>query len=170
MKLFQKLYKIEARQFIPIGIDEAWDFFRSPKNLSEVTPSDVGFNITSISGKGDDVMYEGMLINYVVSPFPFAKMRWCTEITHIQDKKCFIDEQRFGPYKMWHHEHWFEETKGGIIAIDQVYYGIPLGIIGQLMNGLVVKGKLKEIFDFRSEALQKKWPGTKPAEMSITGV
>ncbi len=155
MAIFQKLYRIETEQFIPISIDEAWDFFSSPENLKEITPAKMGFNITS---KSSDKMYPGMLITYVVTPLLGIGMRWCTEITHVKDKSYFIDQQRFGPYNMWHHQHHFEEVDGGVMMRDIVNYGVPLGILGQIANTIMVKSQLKEIFDYRILAVEKLWP------------
>lgn len=165
MALFQKLYKLESRQFLPISVDEAWDFFSSPKNLKEITPPHMGFDITS---QYDDKMYPGLLITYIVSPLMGIKMRWCTEITQVKDKSYFIDEQRFGPYKMWHHQHHFKAVEGGVEMKDIVHYGIPLGPLGQLANGIMVKSQLKDIFNYRIKAVEEKWPSDKiPFEPSI---
>lgn len=155
MALFQKLYRIETEQFIPISLDKAWEFFSSPDNLKEITPDHMGFDITSKSG---EKMYPGMLITYVVTPFLGIGMRWCTEISHVKDKSYFIDQQRFGPYNMWHHQHHFKETEGGVIMNDIVNYGIPLGPLGQIANSIFVKNQLKGIFDYRIEAVEKLWP------------
>lgn len=155
MAIFQKLYRIETEQFIPISIDEAWDFFSSPENLKEITPKKMEFRITS---KSSDEMYPGMLITYVVKPLLGIGMRWCTEITHVKDKSYFIDQQMFGPYNMWHHQHHFKEVNGGVMMRDIVNYGVPLGILGQIANAIIVKSQLKEIFDYRIVAIEKLWP------------
>lgn len=155
MALFQKLYKLETKQFLPISLEDAWDFFSSPENLKEITPDHMGFFITSENPKK---MYPGMLITYIVTPLFGIKMRWCTEITQVEDKKYFIDEQRFGPYNMWHHQHHFKEVDGGVEMMDIVHYGIPLGILGQIANSILVKKQLKGIFDYRAQAVEKIWP------------
>lgn len=155
MALFQKLYRLEAAQFIPISIDEAWAFFSSPNNLKEITPPRMKFNITS---KSSDKMYAGMLITYIVSPILGIKMRWCTEISHVEDKVYFVDQQKFGPYNMWHHQHHFQEVDGGILMRDIVSYGVPLGVLGQLANSIFVRDQLKGIFEYRTKAIQVKWP------------
>ena len=156
MALFQKLYRYDAEQFLPISLDEAWDFFSSPTNLAEVTPEHLGFKITNSTGQGK--MYEGMLITYIVKPILGIPMRWCTEITHIEPGKHFIDEQRFGPYTCWHHEHHFEEVDGGVIARDLLFYGIPLGPLGQIANALFVRKQIDEIFRYRKEVTDKLFP------------
>ncbi len=162
MTLFQKLYRLETKQFLPISITEAWDFFSSPENLKEITPDHMGFHITSRPAKK---MYPGMLITYIVTPLLGIKMRWCTEISQVVENEYFIDEQRFGPYNMWHHQHHFKVVDGGVEMTDIVHYGIPFGILGQLANWLFVKKQLKEIFDYRKKAVEKKWP-TSNIEMS----
>ena len=155
MTLFQKLYKLETKQFLPTSMQEAWDFFSSPENLKEITPDHIGFHITSKSPKK---MYPGMLITYVVTPLLGIKMRWCTEITQMVENKYFIDEQRFGPYNMWHHQHHFKEVEGGVEMTDIVTYGIPLGVLGQIANRIFVRKQLIEIFNYRSKAVEEKWP------------
>jgi len=153
MAIFQKLYRYDAEQFLPISLDEAWDFFSSPHNLKEVTPQHLGFKITNNSGQGK--MYPGMLITYIVKPVLGIPMRWCTEITHIKEKEHFIDEQRFGPYACWHHEHHFEAVDGGVLMKDTIYYGVPLGIIGQLANKLFVRKEIDNIFKYRKEVTDR---------------
>lgn len=159
MALFQKLYRVNASQFVPITIEEAWAFFSSPDNLQKISPDSVGFEITSKTG---DDMYPGMLITYIVSPVLGIKMRWCTEITQVKDKEYFVDDQRFGPYAFWHHQHHFEEVDGGVLIKDIVHYGIPLGPIGQLANALFVRKQIREIFDYRVAAVERLWPGSHP--------
>jgi len=155
MALFQKLYRLETEQFIPVSLEDAWSFFSSPENLKEITPPKMKFKITS---KSSDEMYAGMLITYIVSPILGIKMRWCTEISHVEDRVYFVDQQKFGPYTMWHHQHHFEEVDGGIMMRDIVNYGIPLGILGQLANTMFVRSQLREIFEYRTKAIVDKWP------------
>ena len=113
----------------------------------------MGFEITS--DLGDGKMYSGQIISYVVTPVMGIPMSWTTEITHVIDKKYFVDEQRFGPYSFWHHQHWFKEVEGGVEMTDIVNYGLPLGILGRLANTLFVKSKLQEIFDYREKVVEK---------------
>jgi ligand-binding SRPBCC domain-containing protein len=141
-----KLYKKETVQHINASIDECWSFFSSPRNFQKITPETMGFQITDFDGKK---MYAGQIIQYKVSPIPGLKLRWTTEITFVKDKEYFIDEQRFGPYALWHHKHFFEPTENGVKMTDVVHYALPLGFLGRLMNTLMVKNKLKEIFDYR---------------------
>ena len=137
-------------QQLPIGLSEAWDFFSSPKNLAKITPDHMGFRITSEEA---EEMYAGQIISYKVAALPGIKVNWVTEITHVEDQQFFVDEQRFGPYSMWHHEHHFEEKDGGVFMTDKVSYKIPFGILGHIAHGLFVKSQLKSIFEYRQKAL-----------------
>ncbi|UMY65223.1 MULTISPECIES: SRPBCC family protein [unclassified Flavobacterium] len=141
-----KLYTLRRTQRLPISVSEAWEFFSDPANLKTITPPYMGFNI--VSG-ADRKMYPGQVIQYIVTPLFGIKMRWVTEITHVEDGKYFVDEQRFGPYALWHHKHFFRAVDGGTEMEDIVDYGLPLGFLGRWMHPIIVKGKLEEIFDFR---------------------
>ena len=146
------IYRLEVTQFINCSMDEAWHFFSSPGNLSKITPKHMGFQITS----GTPVkMHPGQIITYRVSPFPGITTNWVTEITHVSEGIFFVDEQRFGPYRMWHHEHHFESRGEGVLMTDRVSYKLPFGLIGKLAHALLVKGQLQEIFAFREEVLDK---------------
>ncbi len=150
------IYTLEATQELDISLNTAWDYFSSPANLSNITPPEMGFNITS---KVDKKAYQGQIITYKVSPFPLVKMNWVTEITSVKERAFFIDEQRFGPYSMWHHEHYFEELPNGKTLIkDKVSYKIPLGILGHIAQVLFVKKQLIEIFSFRFKRLNELFP------------
>lgn len=141
-----KVYKKETVQHINATMEECWAFFSSPRNLQKITPETMGFIITDFDEKS---MYPGQIIQYKISPLLGLKLNWMTEITIVKDKKYFIDEQRFGPYALWHHKHFFEPDGNGVKMTDVVHYALPLGIIGRIMNTLVVKNQLKAIFDFR---------------------
>ena len=105
-----------------------------------------------LSDLKDVEMYEGMMVLYKVAPLFGFNLRWCTEITKIQDKKYFVDDQRFGPYAMWHHEHHFKALeKGGVEMIDKLHYAIPFGVLGRVANSLFVSKKIEEIFKTREE-------------------
>lgn len=147
-----KVYKKETVQHINASIEECWAFFSSPKNLQKITPNTMGFTITDFDGKN---MYAGQIIQYKVSPLAGLKLSWMTEITFVKDNEYFIDEQRFGPYALWHHKHFFEPEGDGVKMTDVVHYALPLGFIGQIMNTLVVKNKLKEIFEHRVKAVNE---------------
>ena len=144
-------YQLISRQKIPATIDEVWDFVSSPANLKRITPAYMGFDI--ITPGLPEKMYPGMIIAYRVSPVGGLKMTWVTEITHVRDKSYFVDEQRVGPYKMWHHEHMIEAIEGGVLMTDIVSYKPPLGMIGSLVNSVLIRGQLKSIFKFREKAV-----------------
>lgn len=145
-----KLYSLHTFQKLPISLEKAWDFFSDPKNLNTITPDSMNFKTLS----GDDrKMFAGQIIHYRISPFPLVSMQWVTEITHVEDKKFFVDEQRFGPYNFWHHKHFFTQIEGGVLIEDIVNYKVPFGIIGQLFHPIIVRPKLEEIFKFRKQKL-----------------
>lgn len=152
------IYTLKVKQQLPISLDEAWEFFATPVNLEKITPDHMGFNITSELA---EKMYCGQIITYKVAPLPGIKTSWVTEITHIEDKKFFVDEQRFGPYSMWHHEHHFEENEHGVMMTDKVSYKIPFGILGHIAQPLFVKNQLKKIFNHRIKALDEKFVSKK---------
>jgi ligand-binding SRPBCC domain-containing protein len=141
-----KVYTKETVQHVNASVDECWAFFSSPRNLQKITPENMGFKITDFDNKS---MYAGQIIQYKVSPLAGLKLSWMTEITFVKENSYFIDEQRFGPYALWHHKHFFEPTENGTKMTDLVHYALPLGFLGRIMNTLVVKNKLKEIFDYR---------------------
>lgn len=151
-----KVYTKEYKTFLPLDIDKAWDFFSSPRNLAKITPEHMGFIITSKFN--DEKMYPGMLITYKVSPIMGIQMDWCTEITHVIDKKYFVDEQRFGPYAMWHHQHHFKVVDGGIEMTDIVNYAIPFGILGRMMNSIMVSNEIEKIFSYREKKIAELFP------------
>lgn len=146
-------YQLHKTQKIPATIDKVWDFISSPANLKKITPEYMGFNITSkmLSEK----MYPGMIISYKVSPVLGIKMTWVTEITQVKEKEYFVDEQRVGPYSMWHHEHKIEPVEGGVLMTDIVSYKPPFGFLGSIANSLLIKNQLEEIFEFRTVAVEK---------------
>lgn len=147
-----KIYKIHTKQHLPISKREAWAFLSNPKNLKEITPDYMKFEILN----GDEKeMYAGQIIEYIVTPILGIKMKWVTEITHVIDSEYFVDEQRFGPYSFWQHKHFIKEIEGGIEMEDIVHYKLPFGIIGELVHGLFVKSKLEKIFQYRKEKLIK---------------
>lgn len=149
-------YQFIQEQKVPATMEEVWDFISSPKNLKEITPEYMGFDITS--KESDKKMYPGMIITYVVKPLLGIKTPWMTEITQVKDMEFFIDEQRVGPYKMWHHQHFIEPTDGGVLMRDIVTYIPPLGFLGAIANSLFIKKKLNEIFEYRTVALEKRFP------------
>ena len=151
-------YQLHRTQKIPADINRVWDFISSPANLKRITPKSMGFDITSKNS--DQAMYQGMIISYRVKPLLNINTKWVTEITHVVPKSYFVDEQRIGPYKIWHHEHHLEEVDGGVLMTDIISYQPPFGILGNLANHLIIRKKLKQIFDFRTLAVEEifgKW-------------
>ena len=144
-------YQLTKKQFIAASKEEVWEFMSSPKNLQRITPPHMGFKITSKQSL--DKMYEGMMISYKVAVFPKVKMTWVTEITHIEEFIFFVDEQRIGPYRLWHHEHHIEEVENGVLMTDIVSYCPPFGILGKIANKLFIERMLTKIFKFRFDAV-----------------
>ena len=147
------IYQLKRKQILKSDLETIWNFVSSPKNLPRITPTYMNFNITSKDLKDD--MYPGMLISYTVTPVLGIPMSWLTEITHVSDKKYFVDEQRYGPYAMWHHQHFIEPHKDGILMTDIVTYKMPLGILGRIAHWLFVKKQLNSIFNYRFQKMEE---------------
>lgn len=148
-----KVYSLKTVQNIPVSLDKAWDFFSSPENLQTITPDSLGFKI--ISRHHGEKMYAGQVIEYKVSPLLGIPLYWMTEITHVEDKRYFVDEQRYGPYSMWHHQHHFKIIEGGVEMTDIIHYKLPLWFLGDMANGLFVKKQLREIFAYRYKKVEE---------------
>lgn len=152
------VYSIKTVQQIPIPLEEAWAFFSNPANLQKITPANMSFKMISKHHGGR--MYAGQIIEYKVKPLLGIPMYWMTEITHVQDRQYFIDEQRFGPYSLWHHQHHFKSIDGGVEMTDIVHYKIPFWILGDIANTLFVKKQLDGIFEYRYKKVEElfgKW-------------
>ena len=147
-----KIYQIKSKQILPMTLDNSWNFFSDPRNLPNITPPWLNLKVTSDL---PDKMYEGMIITYKVYPFAGIPSNWVTEITQVKEKNFFIDEQRFGPYKFWHHQHHFKQIDKGIEMEDIVTYALPFDPLSRPLNSLFVRKKIKEIFNFREEVLNK---------------
>ena len=145
-----KIYTLKKKQKLPISLDAAWDFFANPKNLAVITPDSMNFNIISSDEKK---MFAGQIIQYTVTPLLGIKITWVTEITHLVNNEYFVDEQRFGPYELWHHKHFLKEIPGGVEIEDVVDYKVPMGILGQIVHPFLVKPRLKQIFEYRNNKL-----------------
>lgn len=154
------VYCMKKVQRIPVTLDKAWDFFSHPGNLAEMTPKHLNLKFTNdLHGES---MYAGQVITYKVRPLLGIPMFWLTEITHVSDRKFFVDEQRFGPYSFWHHQHHFKEIEGGVEMTDIVHYKIPGWIFGDLLQKLFIGGELERIFKFRVQRVEElfgKWQG-----------
>lgn len=144
------MHQLKRTQGLPITLQTAWDFFSSPRNLSLITPPEMGFELRSELPKK---MYPGLFITYTVRPLLGIPLTWVTEITHIREGEYFVDEQRVGPYRIWHHQHFFREIPGGVEMTDIVDYQLPLGFLGELAHPVLVKPRLQGIFAFRYNKL-----------------
>jgi len=147
------VHTLHQTQKIPSSIENVWDFISSPRNLKIITPEYMGFDI--VIKELPEKMYPGMIIAYDVRPLAGIKMRWVSEITHLKEFKYFVDEQRVGPYKMWHHQHHITPADGGVLMRDIVNYQVPFGIFGNIANALFIKRQLDGIFRFRTKRLEE---------------
>lgn len=157
-----KIYTLHARQYLPISAEKAWEFLSNPANLKVITPEHMGFVIHS---GADRPMYAGQVIQYTVSPFPGFTTKWVTEITHVEEGSYFVDEQRFGPYSLWHHKHFIKGVENGVEMEDLIHYKLPLGWLGRLAHPILVKKQLKTIFSYRESKLTELF-GTLPGTSS----
>ena len=149
------IYSLNTVQRIPDSLSTVWDFFSSPGNLPLITPPSMNFRITSRPWDGK--VYAGQIIEYKVNPLPFWTAYWMTEITHLKEGSYFVDEQRFGPYSLWHHQHHFKEIPGGVEMTDIVHYKNPFWWIGDLANTLFVKKQLEEVFSYRNKKVEERF-------------
>jgi ligand-binding SRPBCC domain-containing protein len=161
-----RLFRIDRTQCLPVSLEEAWSFFSNPGNLSEITPPSLELEVTS---DVTDKMHAGMIITYRISPVLGIPIKWITEITQVDEPHLFVDEQRFGPYRFWHHQHHFREIAAGVEIRDIVHYSLFMGLLGGIMNALVVEKQLREIFNYRRNYLQKKY-GEMPCEEPYGGI
>jgi ligand-binding SRPBCC domain-containing protein len=150
-----KVYRIKTAQKIPCGINEAWEFFSNPLNLKDITPANLGFKV--ITRPFGEKIYAGQVIEYTIKPVLGIALYWMTEITMVKDKIYFVDEQRFGPYGLWHHQHHFTIIEEGLQMIDIVHYKIPFWFLGDLANAIFVRKQLHEIFTYRFKAVEQKF-------------
>ncbi len=148
------IYRLEKSQLLPIGLDEAWKFFSNPRNLKEITPPSLGLRLKDDTELPDEI-YPGLMIEYSVTPLLGIRSTWLTEITHIQAPNYFVDEQRLGPYSLWHHEHHLVSTPNGVEIRDLIHYKVPFGPLGWLMNRLVIQRQLEEIFLYREKRMNE---------------
>tara|TARA_B100000965_G_C19491148_1_gene713064 strand:- start:425 stop:895 length:471 start_codon:yes stop_codon:yes gene_type:complete len=147
------IHQIRTEQFLNATIEEVWDFVTFPGNLKKITPEYMNFVIKSKNM--NEKIYPGMIICYKVSPVLKIPTSWVTEITHVKKNEFFVDEQRVGPYAIWHHEHLFREEKSGVKMIDIISYKLPFGIIGRCMHYLFIKNRLNDIFNYRYKKMNE---------------
>jgi ligand-binding SRPBCC domain-containing protein len=159
-----KLHRLERRQYLPIPIVEAWAFFANPGNLAQITPPSLDFVVTSVL---PEKMHAGLIITYRIRPFLAIPSSWVTEITHCEAPSYFVDEQRFGPYRFWHHQHFFRPVSAGTEMQDIVHYALPGAFAGRLLNRLVVEKRLTEIFDFRQRTLEQLFGAPFPPQQRL---
>lgn len=148
-------YQFTQLQKIPATIDSVWDFISNPGNLKDITPPFLDFKVINKSAETE--IYAGMIISYIVRPVLGIPVKWVTEITHVRDKEYFVDEQRIGPYRFWHHQHKLEPIENGVLMTDIVTYSPPFFFLGAIVNRLIIRKKLKKIFHFRQLAFEKKF-------------
>lgn len=151
-----RIHQFEARQVVPIPLHAAWAFFSDPRNLPRITPPWLGFEVTSPLPAE---MYAGLIITYRVRPLFGVALAWVTEITHLREPHFFVDEQRFGPYRFWHHQHHFREAEGGTEIHDLVHYALPVAPLAPAVNRWMVSPRVAEIFRFRRAVLAERFPG-----------
>ena len=157
-----RIHSLVSVQKLPLSLEKTWNFFSDPRNLFTITPPFLHLKVTN-QLYGDEA-YAGQIITYAVTPFPGVALPWMTEITHVEKGKMFVDDQRKGPYKLWHHQHHFKSVEGGTEMTDIVHYRVPFGMIGELFHP-VVKNRLSEIFIYRFNKINElfgEWPGQKP--------
>jgi len=150
--MISRLYRIHRKQRLPVDIQAAWDFFSDSRNLAKITPDYLDFRFV---GEAPESMYEGMIITYRIRPVLGIPVTWVTEITRVDEPLLFVDEQRFGPYRFWHHKHLFRAIEGGVEMEDIVDYILPLGILGSISHALLINRQLKGIFDYRERVLRR---------------
>jgi len=148
------MYQVNRQQLLNSSLEEIWDFISTPHNLGVITPPGMDFRILSNTG---ETMFNGQIIEYRVTLPLLGDSRWVTEIKHVIPNQQFVDEQRIGPYKFWHHFHGLEKQEEGIKMTDRVYYLPPFGPIGSLVNRLFINKQLEEIFDYRHQVLASKF-------------
>ena len=164
-----KVYHLKSVQKIPVDIETAWDFFSHPQNLFTLTPPHLNLKFTNDLFGAE--MYPGQVITYKVKPLLGIPLFWMTEITHVDKYRFFVDEQREGPYKMWHHQHHFKAIEGGVEMTDLVHYALPLGPLGIAAHALVVKKQLHDIFNYRFQKINDlfgPWPQEQKAALQLT--
>jgi ligand-binding SRPBCC domain-containing protein len=149
-----RIHRISKTQVLPIALEDAWNFFASPANLPKITPPWLNLRPTS---EFPEEMHPGLIVTYDVAPFPGLKVNWVTEIAHIVPGTLFVDEQRAGPYRFWHHQHHFRPVPAGTEMRDIVHYALPFGLIGDLVAGRMVRKRVRAIFDYRTTVLSEQF-------------
>jgi ligand-binding SRPBCC domain-containing protein len=146
---WMKIYQMEHTQHLNVSLEEAWEYFSNPVNLSDITPSWLCFRINSSL---PEKIYPGLILTYQITPIAGIPITWATEITYVKENEYFVDEQRIGPYAFWHH---FRQLSNNVEMTDIVHYSLPFGIIGRLLHPFLVKDKVKDIFQYRRKKIKK---------------
>ena len=149
-----KIYQLYRQQTLTMTIQDAWSFFSSPYHLNDITPD--FFHVT-ITSKVPEKIYAGLMISYQMKAVFGIPMSWLSEVSHCDEPKRFVYEQRIGPFKFWSHEVCLTEQQNGILLEDIMFYAMPLGWLGQLINKTLIADKLERIFDTRHAYLQNKF-------------
>ena len=152
-----KTFFLKKKMIIPVSISEAWMFFSDPRNLKTITPPEMNFHV--LTANLPEEIFPGLMIQYSVSPLRGIKMKWLSEIKHVNEPYSFIDEQRSGPYSFWYHRHSFSEIGNTTLMKDLVYYSLPFYLIGSITHSLYVKNKLEKIFDYRTMVIHEIFKG-----------
>lgn len=153
------MYSLHRRQKLPATPEKVWDFISDPKNLAVITPPEMGFKTLS----GDErKMFPGQIIHYTITPILGFRIEWVTEITHVETGRYFVDEQRHGPYALWHHKHFLREIPGGVEMEDLIHYRLPMGFLGKMAHPFLVRPQLERIFEFRHRKLVEIFGEFKP--------
>jgi len=161
-----KLHELKQIQILPIGISKAWEFFSKPANLNQITPPWLKFKLLTPKV---EKMYSGQILEYKITALLGIPQTWITEIKSVVENRIFIDEQRFGPYKFWHHKHIFEEVESGVKMTDIVHYMLPFGVLGRLIHKFYIRKRLQNIFQYRFDYLETKFGGIEKSQKLISG-
>lgn len=149
------IYQLYKELELEVPLEEVWDFISSPENLKEITPDYMGFEVST--PRLPEKIYPGLMISYLVRPVLGIKTTWLTEITQVREPHYFVDEQRAGPYTLWHHEHSLIRRGKGVLMTDLVTYRPPAGPLGALANSIFIKKQLENIFQYRELAMKKRF-------------
>ncbi|MFN0095299.1 MAG: SRPBCC family protein [Dehalococcoidia bacterium] len=153
------LHRHREVALVEADLGDVWRFFSDPRNLSKITPPWLGLQLTC---EPPAEMYPGLILTYTVRPIARVPMTWVTEITHVLDRRLFVDEQRFGPYRFWHHQHHFRQVPAGVEMEDIVHYAVPFGPLGDAVNRLSVKQRVQSIFSHRTGVIREVFPARGP--------
>ncbi len=149
------MYQLKRTQLIRTDFQTCWDYFSAPGNLHVITPDYIDFRVhTAVPEK----LYEGLIIRYTIRPILGIPLTWISEIKTWREDRYFVDEQRRGPYKLWHHEHHFREVEGGVEMTDVITYRMPFGVFGRLVHWLFIRRQLERIFDYRCQKADELFP------------